>query len=178
MPLLGVRLIGLTQLKASFDQFPATLQDRLRIFMARFTLQLRDQVRSNILSRFKVVTGEFPDAVQSESVETLGGVTGRVFIDSLPWAAIQERGGKTHPHTISPAGASALAFLMPSRLGFSKGNQASAYVFAKQVNHPGSDIPERSYARLALVQMRAPFEGGIREVVNQSINESFSVAAE
>ena len=67
---------------------------------------------------------------------------------------------------------------MPARLGFSKGNQSSAYVFAKQVNHPGSDIPERSYMRLALVQMRAPFEGGIRQVVDQSINESFSVAAE
>lgn len=176
--LLGVRLIGLTRLDAAFTALPATIQDKLRIFMGQFTIALRGQVKSNIVERFKVVTGEFPEAVQSESVESIGSITGRVFIDSLPWAAIQERGGKTRPHTITPAAADALAFLMPARLGFSKGNQSSAYAFAKQVNHPGSDIPERSYMRLALVQMRPSFEGGIREVVNQSISESFSVAAE
>lgn len=175
---LGVRLIGLTRLDAAFTALPGVIQDKLRVFMAQFTIALRGQVKTNILDRFKVVTGEFPEAVQSESVESIGSITGRVFIDSLPWAAIQERGGKTPPHTITPAAANALAFLMPARLGFSKGNQSSAYVFAKQVNHPGSDIPERSYMRLALVQMRAPFEGGIREVVNQSISDSFSVAAE
>lgn len=177
MPLLGVRLIGLAQLQASFDQMPVTLQDKLRVFIARFTLMLRDQVRGNILERFKVITGEFPESVQSQQIEQPGLITGRVFIDTLPWAAIQERGGQTRPHTITPATAQVLAFLMPARLGFSGGPKSNALVFAKQVNHPGSNIPERSYMRLALVQMRAPFEGGIREVVNASINESFSAAS-
>lgn len=172
--MLGVKLVGLRQLQASFDQLPVTVQDRLRIFIARFTLMVRDQVKSNISERFRVVTGEFADAVQSEQIEEVGSVTGRIFIDTLPWAAIQERGGRTSPHTIEPAAAGVLAFLMPSRLGFSGGAKASAFVFAKKVNHPGSNIPERSYMRLALVQMRAPFEGGIREVVNGSVSESFS----
>lgn len=176
--MFGIKLVGLRQLQASFDQLPVTLQDRLRIFIARFTLMARDQVKGNISERFQVVTGEFPQAVQSEQIEQTGSVTGRVFIDTLPWAAIQERGGRTRPHTIEPAAANALAFLMPSRLGFSSGSQASGFVFAKKINHPGSNIPERSYMRLALVQLRSPFEGGIREMVNASINDSFSVAAE
>lgn len=171
---LGVRLIGLAQLNASFDQMPVTLQDRLRIFMARFTLMLRDRVKANILERFRVITGMFPEAVQSQQIEEVGRVIGRVFIDTLPWAAIDEYGGVTRPHTITPSSAAVLSFLMPHRLGFSGGVKASAYVFAKKVNHPGSNIPERTYMRLALVQMRAPFEGGIRELVNASINENFS----
>lgn len=176
--MLGVKLVGLRQLQASFDQLPTTLQDRLRIFMARFIILARDQVKTNIAQRFRVVTGEFPEAVQSQQIEEVGSVTGRVFIDTLPWAAIQERGGRTRPHTIEPAAANALAFLMPGRLGFSGGPKGSSLVFAKKINHPGSDIPERSYMRLALVQMRAPFEGGIREVVNSSVNESFSATAQ
>lgn len=172
--LVDVKLLGLTALQARFDQMPPVLQDRLRIFMARFTIQTREQVKSNIVERFKVVTGAFPAAVQSQQIEQVGSVTGRIFIDSLPWAAIQESGGKTRPHTIVPSAASVLSFLMPSMMGFSGGPKASAFVFAKRVNHPGSNIPERTYMRLALVQMRAPFEGGIREMVDTSINEIFS----
>lgn len=175
--MLGIRLIGLVQLQARLDHMPVTLQDKLRIFMARFTILLRDRVKANIVERFKVVTGIFPGSVQSEQIEQIGSITGRVFIDTLPWAAIQERGGITRPHVIEPATASALAFLMPARLGFSGGPKGSALAFAQKVNHPGSNIPERTYMRLALVQMRAPFEGGIREVVDQSIAENFSGAA-
>jgi hypothetical protein len=176
--MIDVKLVGLTQLQANMRKMPTVLQDRLRIFMARFSLTVRDRVRANILERFKVVTGLFPEAVQVEQIETPGSITGRIFIDTLPWAAIQERGGKTSPHVIEPATANVLAFLTPAKLGFSGGPASNALVLAKRVNHPGSDIPERSYARLALVQMRAPFEGGIRQVVDASLNESFAVAAE
>lgn len=171
---INVQLIGLTKLQATLDAMPGAVQDKLRIFMARFTLMVRDRVKANIIERFKVVTGEFPEAVQSEQTETIGSIEGRIFIDTLPWAAIQERGGVTPPHTIYPATKNALAFLMPGKLGFSGGPKGSALVFAKQVNHPGADIPERTYMRLALVQMRAPFVGGIRDVVNSAIDENFA----
>jgi len=176
--ILGIELVGLKTLQARFDAIPPALQDHLRVFMARFNLLLRDQVRANILERFKIVTGQFPEAVKAEQIEEPGSVTGRVFIDTLPWAKIQEEGGKTGPHVIEPVNAKALAFMVGGPLGFSSGGGANALVFAKKVNHPGSDIPERSYARLALVQMRAPFESGIRETVNDALAESFAVAAE
>jgi hypothetical protein len=176
--MLDVKILGLTKLQASFDQITPVLQDQLRVFMARFGLMVRDRVRQNILERFKVVTGEFPSAVQVEQTETVQQVQSRIFIDTLPWAAIQERGGKTPPHTIEVRAANALAWLSPSHLGLSGGPKSSAYAFAMKVNHPGSNIPERTYMRLALVQMRQPFEGGIRELVDRSIDQTFGVAAE
>lgn len=175
--MLDVKILGLTKLQASFDQMSPVLQSQLRVFMARFGLMVRDRVKANIIERFRVVTGQFPSAVQVEQTETTAQIQSRVFIDTLPWAAIQERGGKTPPHTIEAKG-TVLAWLSPSHMGFSGGSKASAYAFALRVNHPGSRIPERTYMRLALVQMRQPFEGGIREVVDRSLEQSFGVAAE
>jgi hypothetical protein len=172
------KLVGLKQLQARLDHISPALQDHLRVFMARFGIVLRNQVKTNILERFKVVTGQFPEAVQNEQIEEPGSVTHRVYIDTLPWAAIQEQGGKTSPHVIEPVNAQALAFMMPGRLGFSSGGGSNALVFAKRVNHPGSLIPERSYARLALIQQRTPFENGIRQTVDEALSESFAIAAE
>jgi hypothetical protein len=176
--LIGIKLVGLKQLQATFDRISPAVQDNLRIFMARFGLQLRNQVKANILERFKIVTGQFPEAVKVEQIEEPESVTSRVYIDTLPWAAIQERGGKTAPHVIEPVNGKALAFMVGGPLGFSSGGGSNALVFAKKVNHPGSDIPARSYASLALVQMRAPFESGIRQTVDAALFESFAVAAE
>jgi hypothetical protein len=173
-----VQLVGLTNLGARLDAISPALQDKLRVFFARFTLGLRDQVRSNIFMRFRVRGGEFPQAVQAETIEEVGSVTGRVFIDTLPYAAIQEYGGQTAPHVIEPVTARVLAFMAPGSMGLSSGGGSNGLIFAKRVNHPGSRIPERSYMRLALVQQRAPVEGGIRDVVNEALSESFAIAAE
>lgn len=176
--LIEIKLIGLKQLQASFDRITPVLQDHLRIFMARFGLQLRNQVRANILERFTIVTGQFPEAVKVEQIEEPQSVTSRVFIDTLPWARIQEEGGKTAPHVIEAVNGKALAFMAPGSLGLSSGGGSNALVFAKKVNHPGSRIPERTYARLALVQMRQPFDNGIRQTVDEALGETFAVAAE
>lgn len=49
---------------------------------------------------------------------------------NVVYAAIQNFGGQTRPHTIAPKNAKALHF---------------GGVFAKKVNHPGSKIPARPY---------------------------------
>lgn len=173
---IGFQLVGLKQLQARFDRITPVMQDHLRVFMARFNLLLRDQVKANILERFHSA-GPLYQGVKAEQIEEPGSITGRVYVDDVPYAAIQERGGRTPPHVIEPVNANVLAFMMPARLGFSGGG-SSALVFAKKVNHPGSLIPERSYARLALVQMRTPFENGIRATVSEALAENFAVAAE
>lgn len=175
---INVELVGLKELQARLDRMSPVVQDHLRVFMARFGLRLRDQVRTNIVQRFKVVTGQFPDAVKAEHIEQPERITERVYIDTLPFARIQEEGGKTPPHVIEPVNARALAFMVGGPLGLSSGGGGNALVFAKKVNHPGSNIPERSYARLALVQLRTPFEGGIRDTVSAALTETFAIAAE
>jgi hypothetical protein len=175
---IGIELVGLKRLQATLDRISPAVQDQLRIFMARFGLLLRDQVKTNIVERFKSGLGPLQQGVKLQHIEEVGSVTERVYIDDVPYAAIQEYGGKTPPHVIEAVNGKALAFMMGGPLGFSSGGGVTALVFAKKVNHPGSLIPERSYARLALVQMRAPFENGIRETVSEAVDQSFAVAAE
>jgi hypothetical protein len=175
---IGVKLIGLKKLQASLDGITPYVQDQLRVFMARFGILLRDQVKTNIVERFKSGLGPLQQGVKLQHIEEVGSVTERVYIDDVPYAAIQEYGGRTGPHVIEPVNGNVLAFMAGGPLGLSSGGGANGLVFAKRVNHPGSVIPERSYARLALVQMRAPFESGIRETVSEAIDQSFAVAAE
>lgn len=176
MSSISIELRGLTSLVAKLGRLPLASRDRLRVFMARFTLQLRDQVKANIADRFQS-KGPLYQGVQSEIEESTDEVSGRVFINDVPYAAIQEYGGTTPPHVIVPKNAQALAFLTRGG-GFSSGGGGSTLVFAKRVNHPGSRIPERSYARLALVQTRGAFETGIRAVTAEAVQEAFSLAAE
>jgi phage gpG-like protein len=61
----------------------------------------------------------------------------------VKYAAIQEYGGKTSAHEILPAKADVLAFVI-----------GDAQHFARRVEHPGSLIPERSYLRSALADMK------------------------
>lgn len=173
---ISTRLVGLTQLSARLDAMAPAVQGRLRIFFAAFTIRLRDQVKANILSRFHSA-GPLYQGVQSEMTETSGVIEGSAFIDTVPYATIQEYGGRTPAHEILPKNASVLAF-MAGPAGFSTGGGARGLIFAKKVNHPGSNIPERSYARLALVQLRSDFEGGIRGVVDEAVSASYAVAAE
>jgi phage gpG-like protein len=83
---------------------------------------------------------------------------GSVFSSGdVKYAAIHEFGGQTAPHLIVPKKAQALAFMGKS------GNQ----VFARQVNHPGSKMPERSFLRSALNDMSGEIQRGMKQAVIQ-----------
>ena len=64
-------------------------------------------------------------------------------IGDIKYAAIQEYGGTTSAHEILPSKSNVLAFI--------SGGQGR---FAKRIEHPGSVIPERSYLRSSLDEMR------------------------
>jgi hypothetical protein len=163
---------GLNELSARLDAMDPSLQSRLRIFFAAFTIRLRDQVKANIAAIFRS-TGPLYQSVQAEIEEEPGAITGRVFTQGVPYAKIQEEGGVTSPHIILPKTASVLAFMDPGGAGGGPGG----LVFAKRVNHPGSNIPARPYATTALAMMRGEFEGGIRGVVAEATG-AFAMAAE
>ena len=61
----------------------------------------------------------------------------------MKYAAIQEYGGKTSAHEILPAKGDVLAFVA-----------GDGQHFARRIEHPGSVIPERSYLRSALEDMK------------------------
>jgi phage gpG-like protein len=72
----------------------------------------------------------------------------------VPYAAIQEFGGKTAAHDIVAMKAKALAFSMG-------GDQ----IFAKSAHHPGSTIPARPYLGSSLADMRDDIESGFKQAV-------------
>lgn len=154
--MFSVQMIGQNELNAKLDNLDAALHARLRTFMIAFTLRVLNQVRVNVVALFRS-TGPLYNSLSSEIVDTPSYVEGFVFTRNVPYAEMQEEGGRTPPHVIVPRVAAALAFEGPAGL-----------VFAKRVNHPGGNIVGRHYATLALVESRGAFEDGIRAVVAQA----------
>lgn len=178
--IVSVKLIGLRELQAKLGGMSIVVQNRLRPFMAEATLNLKALVKSNIVQRFRS-TGPLYQSVKSELSEEPGKIEGRVYTDGVTYAAIQEYGGTTPAHVILPKNGKALAFMGGGPMGFSSGGGSNALVIVKRVNHPGSRVPERSYAREALAYSRFGFERGIREIVGEAVRQpaqSFSMAAE
>jgi phage gpG-like protein len=93
------------------------------------------------------------------SIENDGSDTS-VSISStgVPYAAIQEFGGKTAAHDIVAVKAKVLEF-----------SAGGGQVFARSVHHPGSTIPSRSYLGSSLAEMRDEIESGFKQAVLESL---------
>lgn len=170
--MIRTEILGLRQVQVTLERTSPEVQRNLRNFVADRMLALRDAVKSNIVRMFQS-TGPLYKAVQARMEESPGAVSGVVFIDGrgVPYAQIQEEGGRTRPHDIRPVRAQALAFMMPGRMGFSGGEKTSSLVITKLVHHPGSRIPEHPYMRLALYRERPFFERGIRNIVAEALDK-------
>ncbi len=85
-------------------------------------------------------SGRLRDSIEMEATGQGAEIGAEIFSGGdVPYAAIQEFGGKTAAHEILPDKAKVLAFV-------ANGKQ----VFARRIQHPGSIIPSRSYLRSAL----------------------------
>ena len=100
-------------------------------------------------------SGSLRDSIRMQASQQDGAIGVEIFSDGdVPYAAIQEYGGKTAAHEILPDKAQLLAFAM-------NGKQ----VFARKIQHPGSQIPERSYLRSALEEQGDDIAQGLSNVV-------------
>jgi hypothetical protein len=179
---VNFRVVGLTELQASFSSLPAVVSTRLRGFMAEAGLTLRAMVQQNIVGYFNS-TGPLYQSVRSEISEDTSGITGRVYTEGVVYARIQEQGGTVQIPEIVPVNAGVLAFSTPARMAISAiasaGGGSGAMVFAMRAKAHPVTIPEHPYARRALADYRQPFRGGIREVVQAAIGSAgLQMAAE
>jgi len=102
-------------------------------------------------------TGALRDSIRMQASQQDGAIGVEIFSDGdLPYAAIQEYGGKTAAHEILPDKARVLAFVMNG-----------SRVFARRIQHPGSQIPERSYLRSALEDQGEDIAQGLTTVVTR-----------
>lgn len=163
------QVLNTERLIARIGAAPAAMRARLTAAVNSLTQRLA------ILARARAGSGPLGRSIQTDYVTTVDEITGTAFTEGVPYAAIQEYGGKTGPHLILPVNAKALRFLSASPMPISKSG-SSDVVFAKAVHHPGSRIPEKAYMRGALAQMRMAAIAELRIAAGEGIQ--MAMAAE
>ncbi len=150
------------------------LAERLGVLPDRLRAALADKVDALAESLFSQVvgvnlsggvlnarSGVLRDSIQLEASQRNDQIGAEIFSDGeVPYAAIQEYGGKTAAHEILPDKAKVLAFVM-------NGKQ----VFARRVQHPGSQIPARSYLRSALEEQGEDIVQDLTEIVMTIVDD-------
>ena len=143
--MFALELDGLDEASERLDGYPAELAAALASKAAELAAALADRVRSDKLAGgvLNVRSGALQASIAADVSADGEGVRATVGANGdVPYAAIQEYGGKTAAHEILPVKAQALAFMV-----------GGALRFARKVEHPGSVIPERSYLRSTLDEM-------------------------
>ncbi len=129
----------------------ADLGEAVRAKMAALRDDLLAKVEANLSGDvLRTRSGALKASITAALAADAAGASVTVASAGVPYAAIQERGGRTPPHDIVPVKARALAF---------------AGVFATRVHHPGSTIPARSYLGSALDALHDDITGGLKAAV-------------
>jgi phage gpG-like protein len=128
------------------DALRAALEDRIQQKLSGEVLE----TRSGALAASIISSIENDGSDTSVSISSTG----------VPYAAIQEFGGKTAAHDIVAVKAKALAFSM-----------GGEQIFAKSVHHPGSTIPARSYLGSSLSEMSDEIESGFKQAILEALDQ-------
>lgn len=152
----------------------------LKLTMWRALSILEAAILIEMQRQFKTRSGFFRNSIpNSKTVDEVDGiVVGSIGPVGVVYAAIHEFGGKTRPHIIRPRFKKALAWsgssgqystlsqMRTNRVGSGEGASRGQFmtmrriktnkvkIFAKEVHHPGSNIPARPYMRPALLKNR------------------------
>lgn len=125
--------------------------------------RLLSLVEANLDGRIlQVRSGALKASVAAALAFSGDAVEAEVGSSGVPYAAIQEHGGRTAAHDIEPVKAKALAFAGVGGL-----------VFARRVNHPGSTIPARAPFGSALDALRDEIAGGLKQAVRDTLLSEF-----
>jgi phage gpG-like protein len=145
---------------AEFDALPGKVRASARDAVAEDGARLVSIVQAKLSGDvLQSRSGALLRSIKAETNEDADGVGVRVFSDgSVPYARIQEYGGRIAVPQIVPVEAKALAFAYGGRMVFAK--SAAAHVV---------DIPERSYMRSSLDEFAAAFVADIRKIVTDAL---------
>ncbi len=158
--MFALELDGLKEADARLTAYPAALTAALSAKAAELAAALADMVKNDKLSGAVLNTrsGALRDSIAASVSTDADGVLASVGSEGdVKYAAIQEYGGKTSAHEILPVKAEALAFVI-----------GGAQVFARRVEHPGSLIPERSYLRSSLDDMRDEIVAALADAATET----------
>lgn len=159
--MLNVTLVGERELVARLGAMPGKLQASLLRKVSELALRLEAKVkREKLMGQvLKHRSGRLLRSIQHKVEQSPGAVTGKVYSSGdVKYAGIHEYGGKTPPHVIEAKNAKALVFM-----------RAGKAVFYQRVNHPGSVMPERSYLRSTLREMKPEIVSGLEKTVKETL---------
>jgi phage gpG-like protein len=133
----------------------SALQERISALSAELQSCIEAKLSGDVLMK---KSGALLASLVWESEADADGMTMHVVSRGVPYAAIQEFGGKTAAHDIVAVKAKALAFVADGRK-----------VLAAHVHHPGSTIPAHSFMQGSLDEMRSEIVDALKAVVVTAI---------
>jgi len=140
-----------------WDAIQQVVSDRIADLTQQLEARVKDNLSGAILHER---SGRLLASIISGTMDEGDGSQGFVASEGVPYAAIQEYGGKTAAHDIIAVKAKALAFI-----------GTGGEVFAKSVHHPGSVIPAHAYLGLALMDMRDAIMLDLRQSVLDALTQ-------
>jgi phage gpG-like protein len=155
-----IQVTGDKELIARLGEMPGNVRKALLRKVNALALTLLNQVQGKLRGPvLNYVTGRLFRSIQEEVTSSGSSVIGRAFSSGdVKYAAIHEYGGTINIPEIVPTKAQALHFVIGGK-----------DVFAKRVAAHDVVMPERSYMRSTLDQMRAAIVQGLRDAVAEGL---------
>jgi phage gpG-like protein len=161
--MLSITVIGDKELIARFSAMPSKLHAALLRKVYELALKLEAHVKNDKLSGqvLNHKSGNLWRSIQNHVTDGSTSVTGKVYsAGDVKYAAIHEFGGHIPSHVIEAKNAKSLAFVMGGQMRF-----------FKQVNWPGATMPERSFLRSSLSDMKDDIVTGLKEAAQEAVKE-------
>lgn len=149
-----------TAVRVRLTAMPGRVRASLYRKATALAVQLANLVRQKLSGQvLNVRTGNLRASIFEDVQQTSTAVTGKVGSSGdVKYAGIHEYGGTIPAHEIVPNKAQALAFIW-------QGKQQ----FFKRVQIPDVHMPERSYLRSSLSEMKQQIVEGLREAVLEGL---------
>jgi phage gpG-like protein len=155
---IDITITGREQIVAKLGQVDTGIRAALRLAIQTTVVDLQAKVQEKLSGPvLNARSGRLRNSIATQVDVDPAQITGTVSAKT-PYAAIQEYGGTTRAHLIEARDAQSLAFMIGGKM-----------VFAKSVQHPGSNIPERSYLRSTLAENALSIADRLRQAVQQAI---------
>lgn len=157
-----VELVGQRELSLRLTSMPAAVRRSL----TRKTYSLANDLEALVKSKLSgivlnVVTGALRRSIHNKVTSEATSVKASVFSSGdVKYAAIHEFGGTVHVPEIVPTKAQALHFIYEGK-----------EVFARRVRAHDVQMPERSFLRSSLSDMKDGIVEGLREAVEEGLRE-------
>ena len=152
------------------ENVPVYMKSALRRRLENLTSIAVQMVRRSIHSR----SGHLASRVRGEVLSGYSKMGIKVSIRGVPYARIQEEGGRTPPHEIYPLNAKALAFqmLMTTKISAVAQSQGASSEYTDtaivaHVNHPGGEIHGQHHVADATQSLKRQFQDAVKESIKE-----------